>query len=259
MQILNIAGYKFTSLTALEALRDSLYAECESRALKGTILLSHEGLNLSLAGGEQAVSGFMRELQSRPSFADMWFHQTYSEHQPFKRLKVKLKDEIITMRQGEVAPLAKRAPDITPAELKNWLDENRDMTLLDTRNDYEFRFGAFRGAINLHIQNFGELPAAIQSLDKNKPLVMCCTGGIRCEKAAIYMQEQGFKEVYQLDTGILGYFAKVGGAHYEGECFVFDERVALGADLRAHGTRQCATCQGPIAPADTACRYCQGV
>lgn len=256
MQILNIAGYKFTPLTALETLRTSLLDECEARALKGTILLSHEGLNLSLAGGEAAVTDFMRSLKNRSAFADMWFHQTYSDNQPFKRLKVKLKDEIITLRQGDVAPLDHRAPDISPEALKQWLDENRDITLLDTRNDYEYRFGAFRNAVNLQIQNFGQLPAVLESLDKDKPLVMYCTGGIRCEKAAIVLQDHGFKEVYQLDTGILGYFAKVGGAHYDGECFVFDERVALAPDLKSHGTRQCVTCQGPIAATDTVCQRC---
>ncbi len=130
--------------------------------------------------------------------------------------------------------------------MKRWLDEKRDITLLDTRNDYEFRFGAFAGAVNLQIDQFGDLPAAIRELDKTKPLVMYCTGGIRCEKAAVYMENLGFNEVYQLDRGILGYFADVGGAHYDGECFVFDERVALAPDLLPHGTLQCPQCQGPV-------------
>lgn len=257
MQIAHIAGYKFTELTALDALRASLQVQCETAALKGTILLSPEGINLNLAGTIPAIAEFTSILTKQPLFADMRFHRTYADQQPYKRLKVKLKEEIITFRQGEaVAPLVERAPDITPSTLKQWLDEKRDITLLDTRNDYEFRFGAFTGAVNLHIDHFGTLPQALQNLDKHKPLVMYCTGGIRCEKAALYMENQGFAEVYQLDGGILGYFAAEGGAHYEGECFVFDERVALAPDLNSHGTRQCTHCQGPIPAASLVCPAC---
>lgn len=257
MQTLNIAGYKFIELEHLETLRAALQTQCETLALKGTILLSPEGINISLAGTRQAVTEFKSVLAHDERFVDMRFHHTYSSTQPFQVLKVKLKNEIITMRQGDIAPLnGNRAPDISPAELKRWLDEKRDITLLDTRNDYEYRFGSFIGAVNLHIHHFGELPEAVRDLDKNKPLVMFCTGGIRCEKAAIYMSNQGFSEVYQLDGGILGYFAQTGGAHYEGECFVFDERVALDAYLNYNGTKQCKICQGPISANDTACESC---
>lgn len=257
MQILNIAGYKFIEMNDLDALRMTLLSQCEGFKLKGTILLSPEGINISLAGARPDISAFKSILASDERFADMRFHHTYSSQQPFQFLKVKLKNEIITLRQGDVAPLRdNRAPDISPAELKKWLDEKRDITLLDTRNDYEYRFGTFSGAINLHLHNFGELPEAVRDLDKQKPVVMFCTGGIRCEKAAIYMQNQGFKEVYQLDGGILGYFAQVGGAHYEGECFVFDERVALDAYLKNNGTTQCTSCQGPISANDVACTSC---
>lgn len=256
MQTLNIAGYKFIELDHLDALRENLQARCEAVALKGTILLSPEGINISLAGCKQSIADFKTLLAKDERFADMRFHHTYSSSQPFQCLKVKLKSEIITMRQGDVAPLKDRAPDISPAELKRWLDEKRDITLLDTRNDYEYRFGTFTGAVNLHIHHFGELPEAVRDLDKDKPVVMFCTGGIRCEKAAIYMRDQGFSDVYQLDGGILGYFAQIGGAHYEGECFVFDERVALDAYLNYTGTRQCKTCQGPISANDTACASC---
>lgn len=257
MQIAHIAGYKFTELTALDALRASLQTQCEAGALKGTILLSPEGINLNLAGEIPAIADFTSQLNQQDLFADIRFHRTYADQQPYKRLKVKLKDEIITFRQGDaVAPLGERAADVAPAVLKQWLDDNRDITLLDTRNDYEFRFGAFEGAVNLHIDNFGTLPQALQNLDKAKPLVMYCTGGIRCEKAAIYMENQGFSEVYQLDGGILGYFAEEGGAHYEGECFVFDERVALAPDLKSHGTRQCTRCQGPVPVGSLVCPVC---
>ncbi|HTM64472.1 MAG TPA: rhodanese-like domain-containing protein [Gammaproteobacteria bacterium] len=257
MQTLNIAGYKFIELNDLTSLRNSLQDKCSSLQLKGTILLSPEGINISLAGTKQAVMSFKTSLAGDERFADMRFHHTYSSYLPFKHLKVKLKNEIITLRQGDVAPVnVNRAPDISPSELKRWLDEKRDITLLDTRNDYEYRFGTFAGALNLHIHNFGELPEAVRNLDKQKPLVMFCTGGIRCEKAAIYMMNQGFSEVYQLDGGILGYFAQAGGAHYEGECFVFDERIALDSYLKYNGTSQCTQCQGPISANDAGCTSC---
>lgn len=257
MQILNIAGYKFIELSDLETLRGQLQAACEAAEIKGTILISPEGINMSLAGESSAIAGFKAVLAGDERFADMRFHHTYSGYLPFQCLKVKLKNEIITLRQGDVAPLKdNRAPDISPAELKRWLDEKRDITLLDTRNDYEYRFGTFSGALNLHLHNFGELPQAVRDLDKQKPVVMFCTGGIRCEKAALYMQNEGFSEVYQLDGGILGYFAQVGGAHYIGECFVFDERVALDAYLKYNGTEQCKTCMGPISAHESSCLSC---
>jgi UPF0176 protein len=257
MQILNIAGYRFVQLNDISLVRDRLEQTCATLALKGTILLSEEGINISLAGTKQAIDEFKAALFTDARFAGMRFHHTYSDYLPFQVLKVKLKNEIITMRQENVTPLAGgRAPDISPAELKTWLDEQRDITLLDTRNDYEYRFGTFKGAINLQLQNFGELPEAVRGLDKQKPVVMFCTGGIRCEKAALYMSQHGFAEVYQLDGGILGYFAEAHGAHYDGECFVFDERVALDIYLQSAGTRQCKTCQGPITVRDAHCPFC---
>lgn len=233
MQILNIAGYKFIELTGLVDLKAMLLQACEQLNLKGTILLSPEGINVSLAGVPADIESFKSILAENESLTGMSFHHTYSAERPFKRMKVKLKKEIITLRKGNTtSPVqGQRAPALSPQELKRWLDENRDITLLDTRNDYEFEFGAFKGSVNLHMNNFCELPEKVLQLDKQKPVVMCCTGGIRCEKAALYMQQQGFSEVYQLDGGILGYFAEVGGEHYDGRCFVFDDRVSIGSNL----------------------------
>lgn len=258
MRILNIAGYKFIKLADLPELGEQLHGLCADLGLMGTILLSPEGVNMSLAGTEDNVKQYLAVIGGDVRFADMSFHQTYSTEIPFRFLRVKQKKEIITMRQCDVAPVegVGRAPDMAPETLKQWLDEKRDFTLLDTRNDFEYRFGTFEGALNLNIEKFTELPDAIKGLDKDKPVVMFCTGGIRCEKAAIYMLEQGFKEVYQLDGGILGYFAKVGGAHYHGECFVFDTRIALNPELEYTGTTQCDGCQGPIAVNDADCRAC---
>lgn len=232
MQILNIAGYKFIELNELATLRAALFSICQELNLKGTILLSPEGINISLAGQLACIRSFSDHLNAYGYFSGITFHETYSQTQPFKRLKVKLKKEIISFRKPEANPLLTRAPSMAPATLKKWLDENRDMTLLDTRNDYEIEFGTFDKAVNLHIDDFCEFPEAVKSVDKKKPIVMFCTGGIRCEKAALYLLDQGYQEVYQLEGGILGYFAKEGGAHYNGGCFVFDERVAVDSELQ---------------------------
>lgn len=246
MQIRHIAGYKFCQLDNLNRLQSSLLELGNDLGLKGTILLSHEGTNMNLAGSANTIDTFLSKIKTDQRFNDMSFHDTLTAEQPYRHLKVKIKDEIITIRQPDIDAVTKRAPDISANELKKWLDEGRDFTLLDTRNDYEVRFGTFKNAINLHLCHFSEFPDAIDCLDKNKPVVMFCTGGIRCEKAAIAMQQRGFEEVYQLDKGILGYFAEIGGAHYEGECFVFDERIAVNPTLETSGTKQCKECQGPV-------------
>lgn len=232
LPILNIAGYQFVALNDLDALRTHFLARCQSLELKGTILLSLEGINISLAGTHASIRTFQQQLKEDARFADIQFHETESDVQPFKRLKIKFKKEIITLRQPNANPLQTRAPAIAPAELNRWLNEKRDFILLDTRNEYEYQFGTFKGAMNLHLSDFSEFPKAIEDIDKDKPIVMFCTGGIRCEKAALYMLNQGHHEVYQLDGGILGYFKQVGGDHYDGDCFIFDERVALNCHLK---------------------------
>jgi len=230
MQTHYIAGYKFIRLTGLTALQQALQACCSYLSLKGTVLLSEEGININLAGMPEAIEQFKSFLNNDSRFDDMCFHEMSTETLPFQRLKIKIKKEIITLRQSNVHAALKRANSISPQQLKQWLDEQHTMTLLDTRNDYEVDYGTFNGALNLHLKHFGEFPQAINQLDKDKPVVMFCTGGIRCEKAALYMEDQGFKEVYQLDGGILGYFNQVGETHYSGGCFVFDERVSVKAD-----------------------------
>ncbi len=256
-QILNIAGYKFITLTELPTLRAELMAQAKLQQLKGTILLSPEGINLTLAGTAEQITGLVHYLQQDPRFTDMTFRESYSTYQPFNHLRIKIKKEIITLRDPRVRPQEKTAPTITPEELKHWLDENRELTILDTRNDYEVRFGTFHNAVNLQLKDFGEFPAAAQHIARDKPVVMFCTGGIRCEKAALVMQNAGHAEVYQLEGGILNYFAKVGSTHYEGECFVFDQRIAVDATLQVTGTRQCRVCQGPVKQsAELSCPSC---
>ncbi len=227
MQIENIAGYKFIPLVELDALREEFLSLCQTLALKGTILLSPEGINIFLAGTTDNIATFKAKIAADARFTDISFRLSFSDTQPFKRLKVKLKKEIITMRHPEIKPTDKRAPAITPAEFKRWLDENRDITILDTRNEFEVNYGTFANAVNLHINDFSQFPEASKQVDKSKPVVMFCTGGIRCEKAALHMLNSGYENVYQLEGGILNYFEQIGNAHYQGGCFVFDERIII--------------------------------
>jgi UPF0176 protein len=254
MQILNIAGYKFIALANLEALRERLWEQCMTLNLKGTILLSPEGINISLAGEANLIIAFIHFINASDSFNDLTFRESFSEIIPFKRLKIKIKQEIITFKQSHITPQAKRAPAISPSEMKQWLDEHRDMTILDTRNDYEVQFGTFKNAMHLAIEDFCDLAKESPKIPRNKPIVMFCTGGIRCEKAALYLQSEGYSDVFQLEGGILNYFNDIGGEHYDGECFVFDERISLAPTLKATGTTQCTSCNGPIFSAT--CKKC---
>ncbi len=253
MQILHIAGYKFINLDNLESLREKLLAQCQP--FGGTILLSPEGININLAGQIEFIHEFKNFLKTQPAFADITFRESYSDAVPFKRLLVKIKKEIITFKQEHIHPETKRAPTISPQLLKQWLDENRDITMLDTRNKYEVQFGTFAKAMYLNIDDFSDLVKETADIPRNKPVVMFCTGGIRCEKAGLYLQEQGYTDVFQLEGGILNYFNEAGGKHYEGECFVFDERIALDSTLKSTGTRQCTSCGGPI-PISSNCSTC---
>ncbi|HVE43678.1 MAG TPA: rhodanese-like domain-containing protein [Gammaproteobacteria bacterium] len=227
MHILNIAGYRFVSLSDIPQLKISFMTQCQMQDLKGTILLSEEGININLAGEVAKIEAFVAWLNEDTRFAHIRFHQNYSTTVPFRRLRIKQKKEIITLRQPTVDATSTRASSISPHVFKQWLDEKRDMIVLDVRNDYEIEMGAFEKATHLNIADFNQFPEKCSQLQNDKPIVMYCTGGIRCEKAGLYLQNQGYTQVYQLDTGILGYFATVGGAHYRGECFVFDERVTV--------------------------------
>jgi UPF0176 protein len=256
MSICNMAGYKFILLSDLAALQACLLTHCTELQLKGTILLSQEGINLNLAGDSTAIDTFKNFLIARNEFANMTFRESISAAQPFKWMKVKIRKEIITMRRPEVRPEAQRAPAISPKTLKQWLDEKRDITLLDTRNDYEVRFGTFKNAQHFKLNDFSQFPEAAEKLSGQAPIVMFCTGGIRCEKAALHLQNAGNVVVFQLEGGILNYFSEVGGSHYQGECFVFDQRISVDTQLQETGTRQCLHCYGPIAQSQAACPQC---
>ncbi|MFT7077807.1 MAG: putative sulfurtransferase [Planctomycetota bacterium] len=233
--IVNIAAYKFATLTGLPELRESLLARASELNLRGTILLSEEGINLVLAGAREAIDAILETIHAIPALAEFDVKESYSESQPFDRMRVKLKKEIIAFGVEGIDPRTHTAPRITAKELKAWLDEGRPVTLLDTRNHFEVEAGTFEGAIPIGVDSFRDFPEAVSNLPESArkgPVVTFCTGGIRCEKAAPYLEQLNFEEVYQLDGGILKYFEEVGGAHYKGTCVVFDQRESLDPSLR---------------------------
>ncbi|OGT29734.1 MAG: hypothetical protein A3E87_08790 [Gammaproteobacteria bacterium RIFCSPHIGHO2_12_FULL_35_23] len=245
MRYLNISGYKFVQIDNPIILEKHFRHLANSLGIRGTILVGSEGLNISLAGEKEAVYQFIDSLYADQRFTGLKFKESWSSSIPFRRLRIRIKEEIVTMRVEGIEP-AKKTGKYLPAEkLKKWLDENREFALLDTRNDYEHKIGSFNKAIDLNIENFRDFPEKVKALPdelKKKPLVMFCTGGIRCEKAAVYCLENGFEEVYQLEDGIIKYFEKCGGAHWRGECFVFDNRVAVKPDLSETEKKYCLAC-----------------
>lgn len=265
---LSIAAYKFVRLSDLKTRRAQLVELCKQRNLKGSILLSPEGVNLFVSGEARDTERLLAELRSWPGLDDLKAKISGSESSPFRRMIVRIKKEIIAFGVEGIDPTVHTSQRIAPHELKRWLDEGRPVTLLDTRNDYEIRVGTFTGAVPIGVEHFREFPAAVEKLApqlKEQPLVVFCTGGIRCEKAGPFLEREGFKHVFQLDGGILNYFEQCGGAHYEGECFVFDQRTGLDPSLEQTQWTQCFACRTPLSAADQAhahyraggsCPYC---
>ncbi|MFT7724117.1 MAG: sulfurtransferase [Roseateles sp.] len=237
--ILNISCYLFVPLADPAALRDRLHARAEALDLKGTVLIAGEGINLFLAGPADAVRAWVAELRADARLQALAPKESWSATQPFRRLKVKVKPEIIRMNRPAVRPdQAPRAPALAPATLARWLDqghddEGRELVMLDTRNGFEVDHGAFAGAVDWRLRRFSDFPAALEAHRAElagKTVVSYCTGGIRCEKAAMVLEAAGLR-AWQLDGGILKYFEDTDGRHYRGNCFVFDEREALAPDL----------------------------
>lgn len=265
---LNIAAYKFVPLEDLKSLRERLLVSCREWGLKGTILLSPEGINLFVAGEAGSVENLLTLLRSLPGLEDLTPKFSESATPPFTRMLVRIKKEIIAFGVEGIDPAKRTSPKLAPATLKAWLDEGREVTLLDTRNDYEVKLGTFRGAHTLDIAHFRQFPEAVKTLPeswKERPVVMFCTGGIRCEKAGPLMEREGFRSVFQLDGGILKYFEECGGVHYDGECFVFDHRVGVDPALRETESALCFACQTPLKPEEVddpryvpgqSCPYC---
>jgi UPF0176 protein len=238
-QILNISCYKFVALPDAQDLRQPCLDNALARQLKGTILIAEEGINFFLAGSADDVRGFVDWLRSDARWADLAPKESWSDTQPFKKMLVKVKNEIIRMNHPSIRPAEGRAPAVTPETAKRWLDqghddEGRPVVTLDTRNQFEVDAGTFKNTINWGITKFTEFPDALNAHKaelEDKTVISFCTGGIRCEKAAIYMRNAGLPHVYQLEGGILKYFEEVGNDHYQGGCFVFDERESLAPDL----------------------------
>jgi UPF0176 protein len=238
---LNIATYRFTPLAGLPDLRQRLFDAAQARGIRGTVLLAEEGINLCLAGPADGIAAWLGVLRGTPGLADLPTKDSWSATQPFGRLKVKVKPEIIRMNLPAVAPAAGRAPAVSATTLARWLarghcDAGRPVKLLDTRNAFEVDAGAFTGAIDWRLQKFSDFPAALAAHREElagHTVVSYCTGGIRCEKAALVMQGLGLDHSLQLDGGVLKYFEDTGGAApgWRGSCFVFDERVALDPSL----------------------------
>lgn len=266
--VINIAAYKFISLADLQALRERLQTQCKLWKLRGTILLSPEGINLFVAGGRTEIDLLLQELRAIPGLEGLRPKESVSERQPFNRMLVRIKREIIAFGVPGISPGLRTSPKVAPEELKRWLDEGRPITLLDTRNDYEVKLGTFKNSVTLGLDHFRNFPAAVENLPedlKQRPLVMFCTGGIRCEKAGPYLEGIGFEQVFQLDGGILKYFDDCGGEHYAGECFVFDQRVALDPELATTENALCIRCLSPLTVAEQvdpryvpeqSCPYC---
>ena len=266
--VVNIAGYKFEPLVDPIDLVSLYQKKCDELKLKGTMLISKNGINFSLAGTQQATDTIVAFLEEDNRFLNIPLKVTYSDTQPFRRMKVRLKKEIISLGRKDINPRELTGERISPQDLKNLLDNKEDVLVLDTRNEYETRVGKFENAIDLNLDTFRDFPKAIESLPeeyKDKQIVMYCTGGIRCEKASAVMLKAGFADVKQLEGGVLDYFKETGGAYWEGDCFVFDERVALDTELNETDYIYCYICREPLSAEEKAspdfkineyCPYC---
>ncbi|PQV52781.1 sulfurtransferase [Paraburkholderia sp. BL21I4N1] len=260
MSIVNLSAYHFATIEDTAAWRPFVTERCNALGLRGTVLLAPEGINLFVAGTREATDTFIDYIRHdalfEGKFATLQFKESLSDKQPFTRMLVKLKREIITMKKPAIRPELGRAPFVDAPTLKHWLDRGHDdqgrpVVMLDTRNAFEVDVGTFENALDYRISKFSEFPEVIEQNRadlEGKTVVSFCTGGIRCEKAAIHMKEVGIENVYQLEGGILKYFEEVGGAHYQGDCFVFDYRTALNPQLEPTSTVQCFGCRAVVPP-----------
>lgn len=248
------ALYHFARLDDCKELRERLQAQMEHNNVKGTLLLASEGVNGTIAGSRQGVRNVVEFLQSHPKLGNLEFKESFCEEQPFFRTKVRLKKEIVTMGVQDVDPTTQVGQYLSPAEW-NELLRDPEVVVVDTRNDYEVEIGSFRGAINPQTRSFREFPRFVEehlSDHKDKKIAMFCTGGIRCEKSTSLLLHQGFQQVYHLKGGVLKYLeeTKREDSLWEGECFVFDNRVAVNHDLQPGEFSMCRGCRAPLKPSD---------
>lgn len=246
--------YKFITISDLEAKKQQIYNWCRENKIKGTIILASEGINGTIAGSEKALASILTLLRSLDDLADLEHKESTAQKPPFARLKVKVKSEIVTLGLPEVDPNQQVGTYVNPQDW-NEIISDPEVVVIDTRNDYEIEIGSFKRAKNPDTESFREFPEYIaKNLDpkQNPKVAMFCTGGIRCEKASSYMLSQGFKEVYHLKGGILKYLEHVPPEEslWEGECFVFDERVAVKEGLELGSHELCYACGHPISKED---------
>ncbi|WP_144394002.1 rhodanese-related sulfurtransferase [Pleionea sediminis] len=248
------ALYKFVKLEDFESIRQPLFKFMMENHIVGTLLLAHEGINGTVAGSRKNIDSLIKWLQQDSRLNPLEFKESYTDESPFKRTKVKLKKEIVTMGVEDIDPNKTVGTYIDP---KDWNDliSAPDVLVVDTRNDYEVEVGTFKNAVNPHTETFREFPNYVkQHLDpgKHKKVAMFCTGGIRCEKSTAYLKEQGFEEVYHLRGGILKYLEEVpkDKTLWQGDCFVFDDRVTVNHDLERGSYDQCHACRLPITTQD---------
>jgi UPF0176 protein len=259
-----VTFYKFVRLPDFAEKRDSLLSQCEAQGIRGTILLAAEGINGTIAGSRQAIGSVLSFLRSDPRLVDLEQKESYADSAPFDRMKVRLKKEIVTLGLPEIDPSDRVGTYVSPKEW-NELISDPEVTIIDTRNEYEVSIGTFRGAKNPKTASFREFPDYVRNhLDptKHKKVALFCTGGIRCEKATSFMMEHGFQEVYHLKGGILKYLEEVPAEEslWQGECFVFDQRVAVREGLAIGTHEMCQSCGHPISEADkTSPHYQEGV
>lgn len=255
--VINLSGYRFVHLEYLPIIQADMHAALLETGVLGTILIAEEGINVALAGTQVQVSAAREYLNSDKRFGGLWLKESVSDVVPFSKLKVRIRHEIIAFDgpDARTQQLTRpEAPAMTPENVQEWIESGKDFTLLDTRNTYEIESGTFAQAEHLDIAHFRDFQSAVHkaleagTINPEKPIVTFCTGGIRCEKAAPWMIEQGFREVYQIDGGVLNYFERTGGAHWDGDCFVFDDRVEVDKQLSPTGATWCTHCQLTIRP-----------
>jgi len=268
LEFLNVAGYKFEPLENLDSLIPEFQNKCDELGLKGSVYLSPNGINFSIAGTEENIDTYIQFMEGYSRFRDIPLKKTFSGTQPFRRMKVRLKKEIISLGRDDINPRELTGDYISPRELFEMYETKEDVIVLDTRNEYETRVGLFENAVDLQLDTFRDFPSAIETLPeeyKDKQIVMYCTGGIRCEKASAVMMKAGFSDVKQLEGGVLDYFKETGGAYWNGDCFVFDERVALDKELKETEYIYCYICREPLSAEEKAspdfkineyCPYC---
>ena len=250
-----VSFYRFVDIGAPQDVREALQAVCETEKLLGTVLLAEEGFNGTLAGsaaGVNAVFSWLSETLELDTPIDARWTEAASP--PFRRLRIKVKNEIVTLGRPDIRPQHGTGTHVPPAEWNRLVDDP-DTLIIDTRNHYEIEVGTFPGAVDPGTDSFRHFPEFAEQLaetDRGRPVAMFCTGGIRCEKASALMQELGFSEVYQLQGGVLNYLAEIDDDdnRWNGECFVFDSRVAVDRDLAEGGYEQCHACRRPLSSKD---------